>query len=191
MSKEFLGKQTVASLIRLIKMELAKYAKTTALDTVNNNIQTLFYNDSIQSDNINALQARPISHDIRVMKPTKAGSIKMEENTYYQFLGGTEKKKIRFYNSDGSLAYSPEFQMLTVYCGTLDDTEMIGDEYQYGVRTAYLTYTGNTTNFAEILTNSKAVETNCFAFKKLGYEQCSAYVDYPANSIIIMQKRNT
>ena len=32
MSKEYLGKTTVASLIRLIKAELSKYVKTTAMD---------------------------------------------------------------------------------------------------------------------------------------------------------------
>ena len=131
-----------------------------------------------------------LGNDIMVINPTEAGTLILQENTYYQFLGSSEKKTLSFFNSDNSVAKTMTFQMLTIHCGSMTDSGKYG--IAQNMPTAMLYVIGNDTSGLSALTGA---ETGCYGFKK-NYPDGSpnavfrAEVAYPANSVIVMQTKS-
>lgn len=128
-------------------------------------------------------------NDIVVLKPTEAGTLQLEENTYYQFAGSSEKKTLTFYNSDNSVARSVTNQVITIQCGSMTDAAQFG--VTQNMPTAMAFYVANDTGISAITTAS----TGCVGFKKNwpGEDRLNeifrAEVSYPANSVIIIQRK--
>lgn len=139
---------------------------------------------------VEKLQANPVGHNIKVIKPTEAGSIVLQENTYYQFLGSSTKKKLHFYNTDNSIGKTLEFQVLTIYCGSMTDMAEIG--VVENMSPAYLMVIGNDTGLSAL----SGAEVGAYAFKKYLPNSTEinptfrAEVEYPADSIIVIQQTN-
>lgn len=135
-----------------------------------------------------------LGNDIMVIKPTTAGSIVLQENTCYQFLGSSEKKTMKFYNSDNTVGKAITYQMLTIYCGSMTDNAEFGIEER--MSPAYLYVVANDTKSDSILNPIPANETGCYAFKKYLPDSTEinptfrAEVEYPANSVIIIQTKS-
>lgn len=131
-----------------------------------------------------------LGNDIMVIKPAEAGTLVLQENTYYQFVGSSTKKKLNFYNSDNTIATTLEFQVLTIHCGSMTDNAKYG--IVEDMSPAYLFVIGNDTG----LTALTGAETGTYAFKKYLPDSTEintvyrAEVEYPAGSTIIIQTKN-
>lgn len=130
-----------------------------------------------------------LGNDIIVIKPAEAGTMVLQENTSYQFIGSSEKKTLTFYNSDNSVGYSMTYQMLTINCGSIDDNANYGLPYENNIPVAYLYVIGNDTKGDSVLDIIPANETGCFPFKKRSNDVFRAEVAYPAGSVIVMQTK--
>lgn len=124
-------------------------------------------------------------NDIMVVKPDEAGTLVLQENTYYQILGGTEKKTLTFYNSDNSVGYSVSFQVLTIQCGSIEDNEKYGFSYPNDIPVAFAFFIGNDTGLSALT----GAETGTYGFKKKSNDIFRAEVTYPANSTIVIQRK--
>jgi hypothetical protein len=130
-----------------------------------------------------------LGHDIKVIRPTEAGTMILQENCYYQFVGSEHKKVLRAYNSDNSVAKTMEFQVLTIQCGSMTDNAEYG--IVEDIPTAWLYVIGNDTGLSALT----GADTAAFGFKK-NYKDGTpnttfrVEVDYPAGSTIIIYKKN-
>lgn len=127
-----------------------------------------------------------VGNDIMVLKTDKSGTMILQENTYYQILGSTEKKTLTFYNSDNSVGYTCTFQVLTINCGSITDNAKYDLPYENNIPVAYAYYIGNDTGW-DALTGA---ETGCYGFKKASNDIYRAEVAYPAGSVIIIHTKN-
>lgn len=131
-------------------------------------------------------QGAPGENGIIVLKTDDAGAMVLQENTYYQIIGGSEKKKLTFYNSDNSVGYSVSYQVLTIYCGSMMDSS----NYAIAQNTpsAMLFFIGNDTGISALT----GAATGTFAFKKNFADGTPntvfrAEVEYPTGTTIVMQ----
>lgn len=126
------------------------------------------------------------------------GTLVLQENTYYQFIGGA-KKTLRLYNADGTtVGYEKQHQILNIYCGSVDDVDEFGAAREVKtVKTAYAAFVGMNTDISinDLFSDaSKFFESGSLAMRKVGDDgteygnRCE--VDYPANSTIIIQTRS-
>lgn len=131
-----------------------------------------------------------LGNDIMVITPKEAGSLVLQENTYYQFVGSSTKKKLHFYNSSNTIDKTLEFQVLTIHCGSMTDNAKYG--IVENMSPAYLYVIANDTG----LTALSGAETGHYAFKKYLPNSTEintvfrAEVEYPAESTIIIQTKN-
>ena len=132
-----------------------------------------------------------LGNNTMVVTPKEAGSLVLQENTYYQFLGSSTKKKLKLYNSDNTVSKTLEFQVLTIQCGSMTDNAQFGIEER--MSPAYLYVIGNDTGISALT----GAETGCYAFKKYLPDSTEinptfrAEVEYPADSVIVIQTKST
>lgn len=126
-----------------------------------------------------------LGNNVMVVRPDKAGTLVLQENTYYQILGGSEKKTLTFYNSDNTVGYSVPFQVLTIQCGSIEDNEKYGFSYPNDIPVAFAFFIGNDTGLSALT----GAETGTYGFKKKSNDIFRAEVSYPAGSTIVIQRK--
>lgn len=132
-----------------------------------------------------------LGNDIIVLNPDKAGTIILQENTYYQILGTNTNKTLTMYNSNNEVTKTMNFRVLTIYCGSMTDSAKYG--ISQNMPTANLMAIGNDTGLSAL----SGAEVYCTGFRKNWpdsdklNEVFRAEVSYPAGSWIIMQTKST
>lgn len=124
------------------------------------------------------------------------GTIKLEENTVYQFLSGTEKKTLTCYNSDNEVINTLSYQMFTIYCGGMgDNNDLVSDDsLDKRAKQAYLVYVANNTR-SDSLLGLPEYDSGHIVFKKNWpdtnqiNENFRVEVSYPAGSVIMIQSQ--
>lgn len=132
-----------------------------------------------------------LGSDIIVINPAEAGTLILQENTYYQFLGTSTKKTLNMYDSNDAVYKTMTFQVLTIYCGSMTDSAKY--DISQNMPTANLMAIGNDTGFSAL----SGAEVYCAGFRKNWpntddlNEVFRAEVSYPAGSWIIMQTKTS
>lgn len=126
----------------------------------------------------------------------QSGTIKLEENTVYQFLSGSEPKVLKCYNSDNEVINTLSYQMFTIYCGGMGDNIDLVPEGSLDKRAkqAYLVYVANNTKSNSIL-GLPEYDAGYMVFKKNWpdtdnvNENFRVEVSYPAGSVYMIQSQ--